>query len=112
MKNNFKKIADSFTGRVFKLVLCRLSPSNHRVIILAHHLVIDGISSRVIIEDVTKLYDLLANNAPLALPAKTNSYPQWVEKLLTFAESSELVDEEDYWRDVSSTGKLFILSNC
>lgn len=80
-------------------MLVKLGPNNHRVLVLAHHLVIDGISSRIIVEDLIKLY----NNSG-ALPQKTNSFPQWATKVLQYSESLELQKQEEYWKAVASNG--------
>ncbi|MBF0120231.1 MAG: amino acid adenylation domain-containing protein [Desulfobacterales bacterium] len=54
-----------------------------------HHLVIDGVSWRILLEDFNLLY------SNLSLPQKTNSFQAWSKKLMHYApEKNEL----EYWR--------------
>ncbi|PCK33429.1 non-ribosomal peptide synthetase [Pseudoalteromonas piscicida] len=62
----------AFTGSpLFKAVLYVTSDSeaNNRLLFSAHHLLVDGVSWRVLLEDVSQLLQQQANNVPLELPA-------------------------------------------
>ncbi|MCG8672138.1 MAG: amino acid adenylation domain-containing protein [Pseudomonadales bacterium] len=88
------------TAAIFEL------PENQRKLLLAiHHLVVDGISWRVLLDDFCTALDALANkNSPKFQP-KTTSYKQWVEALQTHVVEGELDKEVDYWKGVISKGK-------
>eukprot|EP01127_Copromyxa_protea_P009857 TRINITY_DN2356_c0_g1_i1.p1 TRINITY_DN2356_c0_g1~~TRINITY_DN2356_c0_g1_i1.p1 ORF type:complete len:1812 (-),score=392.14 TRINITY_DN2356_c0_g1_i1:133-5568(-) len=108
--NKQHKSFDISQGRVFKLVLIKLSPTTHRIIVLAHHLVIDGISSRAIVEDLIKLYNAYSSatseEVQSPLSAKTNSFAQWVDKVIEYSSCEELAKEEAYWQEVSKNAAL------
>jgi non-ribosomal peptide synthase protein (TIGR01720 family) len=77
------------------------SEDSARLLFVVHHLVIDGVSWRILLEDFYAAYQALdAERAP-ALPAKTTSYQSWAEKLseLDFREQQE---EAAYWREVAT----------
>ncbi len=62
-----------------------------RLLLIAHHLVVDGVSWPVL------LADLRAAAAGLALPPKTTSFRRWAERLREYARTAELRQELDFW---------------
>ncbi|NJL39356.1 MAG: hypothetical protein HC899_23355 [Leptolyngbyaceae cyanobacterium SM1_4_3] len=66
-----------------------------------HHLVVDGVSWRILLEDFQTLDQQLQQreiqSEPLRLPAKTTAFKNWAERLQTYAESDELQAELDIW---------------
>jgi amino acid adenylation domain-containing protein/non-ribosomal peptide synthase protein (TIGR01720 family) len=69
----------------------------NRLLIVIHHLVVDGISWRILLEDLQTIYQQLSNNQPVQLPRKTTSFQQWAAKLQAYAQSELLTSERDYW---------------
>jgi non-ribosomal peptide synthase protein (TIGR01720 family) len=70
-----------------------------RLLIVIHHLAVDGVSWRVLLEDLQTAYDQVSRGEPIALPAKTSSFKQWSERLTSFAQSDGLERELSYWMD-------------
>jgi non-ribosomal peptide synthase protein (TIGR01720 family) len=70
-----------------------------RLLLVIHHLVIDAISWRVLLEDLATAYEQLVQGKPVSLPAKTTSFKSWAEQLHDFAQSQAVVRELDYWLD-------------
>ncbi|MFY0528921.1 amino acid adenylation domain-containing protein [Archangium gephyra] len=68
------------------------------LLLVVHHLVMDGVSWRVLLEDLEVAYRQLAEGTQVALPPKTASYKQWAERLAAFANSPELEREAGYWK--------------
>ncbi|TQK53365.1 non-ribosomal peptide synthase protein (TIGR01720 family)/amino acid adenylation domain-containing protein, partial [Brevibacillus sp. AG162] len=68
-----------------------------RLLIVIHHLVVDGVSWRVLIEDLQTAYRQAAEGAEIQLPAKTTSYKAWAEKMNEYASSEHIVAEREYW---------------
>ncbi|UCH94252.1 MAG: non-ribosomal peptide synthetase, partial [Candidatus Aminicenantes bacterium] len=89
-------------GPLMKLGLFR-SDGGSRLLIVIHHLVIDGISWRILFEDIQTLYRQYIKKEPLALPLKTCSYKVWAEKLLEYANREALLNEKTYWAKLEST---------
>jgi iturin family lipopeptide synthetase A len=65
------------TGPLLKLGMYHLEDGSSRLLIAIHHLVVDGISWRILFEDIETLYNQYQNNETLRLPAKTSSYQKW-----------------------------------
>ena len=93
---------DVTAGPVLRAALFDLgSAAGHRLLLAAHHLVVDGVSWRILFEDLSTAYaQVSAGNEP-ALPAKTTSMRHWAHRLATFAGAEELRREEDYWSRVA-----------
>jgi amino acid adenylation domain-containing protein/thioester reductase-like protein/non-ribosomal peptide synthase protein (TIGR01720 family) len=68
-----------------------------RLLLIIHHLVVDGVSWRVLLEDLQTAYEHLSRNESVHLPAKTTSFKEWAEKLQEYASSSALQSELKYW---------------
>jgi non-ribosomal peptide synthase protein (TIGR01720 family) len=69
-----------------------------RLLIVSHHLVVDGVSWRILLEDLHTAYaDALAGRPP-ALPERTASYQRWAEEIAAYAASPALAAELDHWR--------------
>ncbi|NOY60221.1 MAG: amino acid adenylation domain-containing protein, partial [Calditrichaeota bacterium] len=69
-----------------------------RLLIIIHHLAIDGISWRILAEDIQLAYSQRAAGREIVLPPKTTSYKYWAEKLADFARHNDMTDEISYWK--------------
>ncbi|MBN3876528.1 MAG: non-ribosomal peptide synthetase [Nostoc sp.] len=72
-----------------------------RLLIVIHHLVVDGVSWRILLEDLQTAYQQLAHGKAIALPAKTTSFKDWSNKLTKYAQSETLKSEVAYWLNES-----------
>jgi amino acid adenylation domain-containing protein/non-ribosomal peptide synthase protein (TIGR01720 family) len=70
-----------------------------RLFIVIHHLVVDGVSWRILLDDLQSVYFQLSTAKTAVLPAKTTSFKHWAEQLNAFAKSGALQSEADYWLD-------------
>jgi len=83
--------------------------------IIVHHLIVDGISWRILLEDINSNYHLLIKGIQPTLPSKTSSYKNWVNMLYQYSKSAAMDTEVVYWKKAeedilkSQTGR--ILSN-
>lgn len=87
---------DLENGPLVKLFLLKGKETQY-LLIMIHHLVVDGVSWRIILEDFTKGYDQYVNGEDIKLPLKTSSYKKWAEKLKEYAVGSRLSEELKYW---------------
>jgi len=69
----------------------------NRLLLAIHHLAVDGVSWRILIEDFQTAYGQISRDETVALPPKTTSFKQWAERLHEWARSPELQGEFDYW---------------
>ncbi|WRZ89106.1 amino acid adenylation domain-containing protein [Streptomyces sp. NBC_01007] len=70
-----------------------------QVFTVIHHTVVDGVSWRVLLEDLQRAYRLLRAGRPVELPAKTTSYQEWTGRLVREAGAERTRAELDYWAD-------------
>ncbi len=68
-----------------------------RLLIVIHHLVVDGVSWRILLGDLQRIYQQLSRDEPAELPAKTTSFQRWAEHLSELARSDSLNPELRYW---------------
>ncbi|MEV4886450.1 amino acid adenylation domain-containing protein [Chitinophaga ginsengisegetis] len=84
------------TGPLLKLGLF-YTPDGSRLVVIVHHLVIDGVSWRILFEDIETLYRQTAQGETLLLPLKTDAFQQWSATLLRYAESDAFRSASAYW---------------
>ncbi|HYV13611.1 MAG TPA: SDR family NAD(P)-dependent oxidoreductase [Pyrinomonadaceae bacterium] len=78
-------------GPIMRVALFRLgSDQPDRLLIVIHHLVVDVISWRILLEDLASAYEQLERGEAIELPAKTTSFKEWSSRLEAYAQSDEL----------------------
>ena len=78
-----------------------------RLLLVAHHLVVDVVSWRVVLEDLDALLECVSQGREWVLPKKSSSWLQWMSRLVEDAGSAASLAEVGYWRDqVSVSGEL------
>ena len=82
---------------LLRVVLFRLGESGWRLLLAAHHLVVDGVSWRILLEDLHTAYEQLRRGESVRLPEKTTSFRQWAEQLQQHAAGGGADSEADYW---------------
>ena len=99
VESHIQQTQESFKlekGPLFKAVLYQMEDGDH-LFLVAHHLVVDGISWRIILEDLQQL--LQGNNE---LPLKTHSFGEWGKQLKNYANGEQLKQELNYWQNVET----------
>ena len=94
-------------GPLVAVVYCQLTNSI-KLSIVIHHLAVDGVSWRILLEDLATAYQQLEKGQTPQLPPKTSSFKDWAEELQIYAQSPELKAPLDYWliRDFSALSSL------
>lgn len=69
----------------------------NEVVIVIHHLVIDIVSWRILLEDIETLCRQPAGKAPVCLPAKTTSVRKWSQKLRDHLNAGGFDSELRFW---------------
>ena len=91
---------DLGNGPLLRAVLFHLGAGQaDRLLLVIHHLVVDGVSWRVLLEDLLTAYEQLARRQPVQLPPKTTSWQYWAQRLSEHARSEALRQELPYWLD-------------
>ena len=76
-----------------------------RLLIVVHHLAMDGISWGILLEDLQTAYQQLARREPVQLLPKTTAFRDWASKLVQYADSESLHQELAYWAK-AATGPI------
>ncbi|MBU8567930.1 amino acid adenylation domain-containing protein [Virgibacillus pantothenticus] len=96
---NAKNSFNLENGWLFKTMILQINKESRLILLTAHHLVIDGISWRILLDDFSKLLKYSLKHNIGGLPAKTHSFKEWASVLLEYSQGT-FVDEIDYWKNV------------
>ena len=77
-----------------------------RLLLVIHHLAVDGVSWRILIEDLESAYRSLQSNRPLILPAKTTSFSEWARLLKSYANVLATGLDREFWISQESARSL------
>ncbi|MEE1925826.1 amino acid adenylation domain-containing protein [Pseudomonas sp. 148P] len=85
-------------GHLLRAVLAELPDGTQRLLLVIHHLVVDGVSWRILLEDLQQAYAALLDGQPVTLPRKTSAFKHWGEHLRDYAQGAALEQELAYWQ--------------
>nr|WP_237179239.1 non-ribosomal peptide synthetase [Paenibacillus sp. MMS18-CY102] len=89
-------------GPLVKLGLFRCHDGDHLLIII-HHLAIDGVSWRILLEDLATAYEQAQQGQTVQLPEKSDSFQYWSEQLHAYANSAAMEKQLAYWQAIEQT---------
>lgn len=85
-------------GPLFRIVYINLGQHKTGLLLLViHHLLIDGYSMEILLNDFATVYTQLRKGESARLPPKTDPFQQWTERLHKYAQSPERRQEMEYW---------------
>ena len=90
---------DLMDGPLFRAVFFK-GERDQRLLLVAHHLVVDGVSWRILLSDLELAYQQLGNmseNKDILLAAKTHSYKAWGESIASPENKQRALQEKEYW---------------
>ncbi|MEM6714402.1 MAG: amino acid adenylation domain-containing protein [Cyanobacteria bacterium P01_C01_bin.147] len=87
-------------GPLLRAAWLRLGERGDRLLLIAHHLIVDGVSWRILLADLETAYRQLAAGSPAVLPPKTHSVQAWAHHLVNLGQSGGFEAERAYWREV------------
>lgn len=89
-------------GPLFKAILVQDRDMDY-IIFSAHHLVVDGVSWRIIAEDFIELCRLAGEQCDLLLPPKSLSFKDWAGFMRDYASEYRLLRQIPFWREITET---------
>nr|MDZ8168143.1 amino acid adenylation domain-containing protein [Nostoc sp. CmiSLP01]MDZ8284553.1 amino acid adenylation domain-containing protein [Nostoc sp. ChiSLP01] len=93
---------DLSIGAIAKVALFQLGKNQPSCLLfIIHHLAVDGVSWRILLEDLATAYQQISRGEAIKLPAKTTSWQYWSDRLTEYAQT-QAVKELDYWLSQSS----------
>ncbi|MBV7568370.1 non-ribosomal peptide synthetase [Pseudomonas sp. PDM27] len=85
-------------GPLLRVLLVDGPEGQQRLFIAIHHLVVDGVSWRVLLDDLQTVYRQLEAQQSVKLPAKTSAFKDWAARLQAYAGSESLREELGWWQ--------------
>jgi non-ribosomal peptide synthase protein (TIGR01720 family) len=86
---------DLDSGGLLHALYAKLGADGDRLLLVAHHLAVDGVSWRVLLDDLATAYEQAVAGEPIGLPAKTTSFQLWARRLADHAD--RFTAEIPYW---------------
>ncbi|MFC0008149.1 condensation domain-containing protein, partial [Micromonospora siamensis] len=90
------------TGPLLRAVVFRGGSQPPRLLLTVHHLVVDGVSWRILLSDLQAGYRQVAAGEPVRLEAATSSFQYWAQRLVGHVAAGGLDAELEYWSQVSA----------
>ncbi|MTJ18481.1 MULTISPECIES: non-ribosomal peptide synthetase [unclassified Dolichospermum] len=93
---------DLSTGVIAQVALFQLGNDKPSYLLfIIHHLAVDAVSWRILLEDLATAYQQISRNEVIKLPPKTTSWQYWSDRLTEYAQI-KAIKELDYWLNQSS----------
>lgn len=100
-KNACNESFDLEKGPLLKAIYFMGEKKSH-LFLCAHHLIMDGVSWRILLDDLSTGLSQMQHSKNITFMKKTASFKQWSEANKQYAESDTLKREESYWKDVEN----------
>ena len=102
-----QNVFDLQEGPLFRAYLHKLSDTHYYFTMVKHHVIGDGWSTGIILEDLSKIYNAKVKGNPIRLE-KAPQISQYEAEMTAFKNSSEYRQTEQYWLDMYK-GKVPVL---
>ncbi|MGO4447259.1 condensation domain-containing protein, partial [Mycobacterium sp. 2YAF39] len=76
--------------------------STSQLVLMIHHLAVDGVSWRILLEDLNIAWVQHHSGQPIELPVGGTSFQRWASLLEEHARSSAVVAQAEAWRQVAA----------
>ena len=70
--------------------------------VIIHHLAVDGVSWRIVLEDLNIAWAQHHSGQPVVLPAAGTSFARWSSLLAEHARAAAVVEQADTWKQVAA----------
>ena len=108
--NNLQASLDLSKGPSFQVAYLTGYPDQMaRVLIVIHHMMVDGISWRILWQDLTQAYAQAAQGQPITVQPEPVTYKDWGRELNNYGQSIPAQLENDYWQKLYSYASTFTL---
>jgi amino acid adenylation domain-containing protein/non-ribosomal peptide synthase protein (TIGR01720 family)/FkbM family methyltransferase len=100
---------DLSAGPLWRAALFRLGEGHQgRLLLIVHHLAIDSVSWRILLDDLQRGYRQASAGEAIDLGRKTSSYRRWATALREYASTGGAGEEVGYWLEqlAGASGRL------
>ncbi|MDP4196834.1 MAG: amino acid adenylation domain-containing protein, partial [Bacteroidota bacterium] len=106
LQEEIEKLESSFVlseGFLFRVAYFELGKNaNPRLLFIFHHLVMDGVSWRIIVDDFLRIYSKLRTGEVPVFHKKSSSYSDWAREIKRLADSETINKEYEYWNKLTN----------
>ena len=74
-----------------------------QLVVIVHHLAVDGVSWRIMLEDLNLAWAQHRGGQQVMLPAARTSFARWASLLAEHARRSDVVEQAQVWRQIAAT---------
>ncbi|MFF3935180.1 amino acid adenylation domain-containing protein [Streptomyces phaeofaciens] len=99
-----RALLDPDTGAMVRAVWFDAGDAPGRLLLMAHHLVVDGVSWRVLLPDLAAAWQHVRAGRPAELAPVETSFARWSRLLTTLARTPEREAELPVWTDILDGG--------
>ena len=98
----YQRSLDIEAGELIRVVLIETpkQEENNRLFFVIHHLAVDGVSWRILLEQFQQLLSNLQIGGDLDLGKKSSSFRQWAAAMQAYAESDQIESQLFYWSNI------------
>jgi non-ribosomal peptide synthase protein (TIGR01720 family) len=93
---------DIHHGWMVRALVFKTGSQRDRLLIILHHLVSDGITWRIVLEELYHIYNALQRGKEVEFSKKTASLLDWYDALVLTRDSGKLDAEKEYWQKAAS----------
>jgi amino acid adenylation domain-containing protein/non-ribosomal peptide synthase protein (TIGR01720 family) len=86
-------------GPLARVCLVR-TPGGERLLIVAHHLIVDGVSWRILLDDLQRAYEQVCRGERIDLGATPTSFARWARTLHAHAGTADAESGAAYWSEL------------
>ena len=79
-----------------------------RLIIVIHHLAVDGVSWQILVTDLESMYSQLEAGKAIAPASKTTSYKEWASLLNGYVTSEKILHELNFWNSLPHDATAYL----
>ncbi len=87
---------DVHSGPLYRFIVIRHNQDFHQLILSFHHIVCDGWSLGIIMQDLSKIYSCIISNTPFSAPNALR-FSDYVQEEIIYSQSEQAAQTEHYW---------------
>jgi non-ribosomal peptide synthase protein (TIGR01720 family) len=98
---------DLSSSGLFKTLFFKGGQGNpNKLLLIAHHLLVDNVSWQILVSDLESVYGQLMRDEEIALSPKTTSYYKWGNHLIGLSKSGGFDDEIEFWKGQKTSEQI------
>lgn len=97
--NRIHQSLDLSNGPLVKVGLFK-TKTGDQLLIVIHHIAVDGVSWRILLQDLSHGYMQALRKEKIQFADKTDAYTSWAKQLSIYANGQEVLKEVNYWSEI------------